>query len=662
MKRFMVLGFALGLALLVAEAAFAHGGSYNGPGGSVPPSAQPPGSPTPPPSPTPTPGPSPTPSPTPGPSASPTPTPTPGAAPFGSPGASIGARPAGGVSGATTARRNAGGASTSFEDWDFWWGFNKDSYLNLKEHLFRQRFESETAEFFFGRRTKRVARDTSRPTREFVRVHLIPRLVQALDAQHPDIRDSACIAIGKVGGASEIPHLRRMIRDDVRSVREGAVIGLGLLKAKESIPALAAILRADREGARLRGGREPEYRLRSFAAIGLGLCGDNEKEEVRSLLMRISSDRRLNRNITVNAAIGLGLLQGDATYLKKTAKHLEDLATESGRNDDWVRAHALVALGRLTQRNGLSPDPATVNTVTRLARRDRSNHVRRSAIIALGSLIKNPEDHPNAIKVLRTATVRARDNQSRNFAAIALGQIGGDAAFKTLRDGVLRHRNQRGAYAALGLGILCEKLIRADTETGAQQRLSGLSAIRTAFAKTRDPQVRGGLAIALGIARDHGAGEVLLATMKKTRDVSLRGYLAIALGMVNYTDAVDYLTRVLNGSTNLPLLKQQVAIGLGLMGTREIIRPLIAAMKTARTTYAKGSITKALGLIGDRTAIRPLAALLIAKQENALTRGFACVALGSIGEDEHVPVLSSIAANHNYLASTESLSELMDIL
>jgi hypothetical protein len=38
------------------------------------------------------------------------------------------------------------------------------------------------------------------------------------------------------------------------------------------------------------------------------------------------------------------------------------------------------------------------------------------------------------------------------------------------------------------------------------------------------------------------------------------------------------------------------------------------------------------------------------------------VALGSIGEDEHIPVLSSIAANHNYLASTESLSELMDIL
>jgi len=527
----------------------------------------------------------------------------------------------------------------------------------LKDNLYNQHTGSETADFFFGRRTRIAAKDTSRPTPEFIRLHLIPRFLEALEADQPDIRDSACVAIGKVGGAAEVPYLVRMVRDKVKSVREGAVIGLGLLQAQEAIPPLLAILEAGKQGQRIRN-REPEYRLRAFAATSLGIIGDNADGEVKDLLKRISADSRVNRNISVNCTIGLGLVQGDPSYL--VVSHLETLTARNARNNDWIRAHAVVALGRIHERNSLPVDEGTLKKIAYLARRDRSNHVRRSAIIVLGSLVKDPDAYPKIIKLLRSVFVRGKDNQCRHFAAISLGQIGGESAFKTLRNGVLQEKNQRGAYAALGLAILCEKLL--EDKTHLDRRLSGLNTLRSGFAKMKSPQVKGGMAIALGIARDYNAGQLLLSSMKKSQDIALRGYLAIALGMINYTNSVEYLTHILDTSTNLPLLKQQVAIGLGLMGTREIIPPLINSMKNASSTYAMGSVTKALGLIGDRTAIKPLVDLMTQLDAKVLTRSFACVALGTIGEEAAIPVLATLAANHNYLASTEALNELMDIL
>ncbi len=45
-----------------------------------------------------------------------------------------------------------------------------------------------------------------------------------------------------------------------------------------------------------------------------------------------------------------------------------------------------------------------------------------------------------------------------------------------------------------------------------------------------------------------------------------------------------------------------------------------------------------------------------------LTRAFACVALGTIGEEQLLPVLSHLFKDHNYMASTISLMELFNIL
>lgn len=581
----------------------------------------------------------------------------------GSPGAS---RPGAGTAGAagggaTTVRRSRGGRAARFEDWDFWWGHNKEIYLNLKDRLYDDAPVSDTAAFFFGRRrnTGTPARSANRPTEAFVRARLVPRLLTALGSDSFDLRDSALLALGKAGGPEEVAAMLAMVKDKVRSVRENAVMSLGVLGAKEAIPPLLALLDGRRAGQKLRG-RKPESRLRAFAATSLGMIGDNAHNEVRAKLADLAGKAGVNRNVAVNCAIGLGLLVGDTLYVNRTAEVLRSLVANPEKVDRWVRVHAVVALARLHRHNGLPPSRETITFLTRLAKRDRVAHVRRSAVIGLGLLVQDPNAEPDAVKFLCQQFLRARDNATRHFAAIALGQVGGEIALKRLREGVLTAKDQRRAFAALGLAILCERWV-GDPQCR-ENRDSALKTLRTAFEKEKAPHIRGGLAIALGIARDATAGPMLLSAMSAGRDPAYRGYVALALGMVRYAPAVAPMLTLMQASDNQPLLKQQTAIGLGLLGSRDVIGPLVDVLKEGKTSFMLCSATQALGFVGDRTAVKPLIEVMDGEKNTALARGYAAIALGNIVDPRPIPAVALIAANHNYLANTACLAEMFYVL
>lgn len=86
------------------------------------------------------------------------PTPTPAPSPSGASSAGAAARAGGAGPGAASSRRVNTRAAGTFEDWDFWWLFNKQPFLNRKQNLFKNQQQSESAEFFFGRKTKAAAR------------------------------------------------------------------------------------------------------------------------------------------------------------------------------------------------------------------------------------------------------------------------------------------------------------------------------------------------------------------------------------------------------------------------------------------------------------------------------------------------------------------------
>jgi len=484
-------------------------------------------------------------------------------------------------------------------------------------------------------------------------------VLEALRSEDSEARESACLTLGKIGDAREVGPLVARLEDTDKDVREHAVIGLGLLRVPEGIPCLLALLEGGKAGRAVRG-REPEYRLRALAAMSLALIGDTANDEVKSALMKISADPGVNRNIRVNGTIGLGLLVGENRYVHAIIEHLVRLTAPGPRADSWIRAHAVAALGRIHERNGLTPDRKTVDAMVRLLRSDKISHVRRSAAIGLGMVIRDPGAFPAAMRGLETAYARVKDNQTRNFSAIALGQIGGDAAYRVLTKDVARARGQKRVYAALGLGILCRDAL--DEPAWTERRMAALRLLRKAFGSTRAPHLRGGFAIALGIARDGEAGSMLLDGLKQTRDPDLRGYLAVALGMVYHTPAVACLGALLEESKNLPMLHLRAAIGLGLMGAREFIPALVRSLRKESSCYMLCSKARALGYIGDRTAVPALLTTVSDPDAQASIRGFAILALGNIADPEARPLVSRITTNHNYLASTECLNALLAIL
>jgi len=559
-------------------------------------------------------------------------------------------------------RRNRGSFLPP-ENWHYWWNYNKDRFLKLKVRLYaRDSVHSESAEFFFGRRTQSPAPDTKRPDRAFLKAHVIPQLLRGLEDTAAAVRYRAAVALGKVGTASEMPALIKTLRDKDVRVREGALLGLALMKVMEARPLFLALLEDGKEGKTILGGRNTNDDFRGVAAMGLGLIEKDPDGLSRMALFRHSRLTHGDHHIPMVATIALGLLQGNAQEVHVIVKHLRGLAGEKNRTDEWVRAQAVLAIGRILHRNVFEADPATLNFLTRILDRDRAANMRRCAAIALGYLTRGRGDaKPDAVKVLRRKLVKGKDRLTRSFAAIALGQAGGAAAHQALCEGLLREKSQLKAFCGLGLGILCANL--ADRKLGdAPLRVKGIQYLRAAFRRARNPDVKGGLAVSLGIARDSTSGPLIFKAMKASRETQFIGDCAVSLGLVGHTNAMEFLRNLLDTTAGRPRLKEHAAIGLGLMGLRNAVPPLLASLKTARNHHALVAVTQALGFVGDKSAVPPLMALLDARKHPTHIRAYASWALGTIGDPRTLPALTPIRSNHNYLASCGTFNHLLSLV
>ena len=160
--------------------AYGHGGQYRGPGDVVPPNlggagdTNPPGNPG---------GPG---------------TPGPGAGPStGRPNVGTGTGPAvpGAVAGGGARARtgNVGARSRGgegFEQWEFWWEYNKEPYLNLRQRL-SEIIRSGSGAVQLGRGSKEGTVSTNRATADDVKNEILPALKASLTEDDADIVDSA---------------------------------------------------------------------------------------------------------------------------------------------------------------------------------------------------------------------------------------------------------------------------------------------------------------------------------------------------------------------------------------------------------------------------------------------------------------------------------------
>jgi hypothetical protein len=119
---------ALAVGLLLQAAAFGHGGQYRGPGGTIPPGGR---------------------------------------------GGSVGTP---GPTPAKTAPRTGRGGGADLTAWTYWWGFNKEPFLNLKAHVHAGGAVTGNEGWSLGRGQRREELADLRPHVGQVRQIVVPAL------------------------------------------------------------------------------------------------------------------------------------------------------------------------------------------------------------------------------------------------------------------------------------------------------------------------------------------------------------------------------------------------------------------------------------------------------------------------------------------------------
>ncbi len=664
-------------ALSLAALSFGHGGTYRGPGDTVPPGggggggghgpATGPGSsgpgggdPT-------TPGYGP---------------PTPG----GGPG-----QPGGGAP-------QTSGPDDDLTAWSFWWEFNKEPYLDLKAAIHDAGASTGSDSFFLGDQSN--AKDRMRPSEEQVREQVVPALLKALATEtNNDIVTGCMIALAKIGdemsesGESRFEQvIQPFLKDQNQEIAETAAVALGILANDSSVTTLTALMKDGAEGRALAGGKEVALRTRAFAAYGLSLIGARTAQEstrsaiVSNLVSMLESDNSSTRDVKVACVIALGLVPleqvrpavapeaGKApapeTCREGQLEYLLSYFADAKEHHALVRAHVPAALGRLL--HGLPPEDHAAYKA-RIAERllagldKRSKEpveVVQSCALALGQVGDNDADALD--QSIRAALIAAADEasgqQARNFSLIALAQVGGrigdgaapaqDEVSKhlvaTLEDGT----NALQPWAGLAIGVYGRALL----DQGLPAPKGAGAALRAKLAQAKTDLAIPPYAIGAGLLKDADATDDLLEKLGKGTDTT-RGYVAVALGLIGAHKAVEPVQFIVKESKYRPELLKQAAIGLGLLGDKKVVPDLVEMLSHTDTISTQAALASALGSIGDRRSIDPLVAMLENQGLSAGARGFAAVALGIVADKEARPWNSKISVGLNYRASTSTLTD-----
>jgi hypothetical protein len=532
MTRILTLALVLGLVgLLMPTEAYAHGGSFRGPNGGVPPGLREPSDPEPPPPPPSDPGdpggPTTPGGPAPGPE---TPPPSPGSAE--TPGDTGPPSPVGPGSGP---QKRSTTAKVTFESWRFWWGYNNDDILNLKSHIYSSRTSSSSPIFFSSKKDEENRRNAQRPTERAVIKTIIPALMRSLNRKddHEDIHGGSLVALGKIGTAQYIPLFRDAMykqwvnekgekMDFGLQATESATLSLGLLpdldpKGKEAVRKVCLEAIAN---------DTLRTRERTWAAVALGLQQDVDAVQP---LWALLGKNYPTADVPAGILAGLGLI-GDGTVKVgdsgKTLREELEVAFESADGKflgqdvtENVRAFQGYAIGKIGSHLSLP----CINRVLKSRRYGRI--IKRSAAIAAGVCASNP----NVDEKAQEATIQTLVNYIRksggdpsgeNFAIIALSQIGAEKALVALLDIAENGKYGQRPFAGLGLGTyVWYKERAAEIKQGEgvhpEMRAKIVDKLVKLSDKYKDVDTKAAFMLARGLVKDRSAVEEMVAIAAK---------------------------------------------------------------------------------------------------------------------------------------------------
>ena len=574
-----------------------------------------------------------------------------------------GGRVARGGSGRRTVTTSAGAdLEDNFDIWEFWWENNKDRYLNLKDRLVKTSNVSGSPGLLTGRGKKRSAATSRRPSRNLINNEVIPALANLLKTESDgDILDSAVLALGRttdeVLAGDVLEAAMPLLGHNELSVQSSAALTLGVLGDPAAVPSLQEILQDSSSGRRMTGGGAVHWLVRAFSALSLGLIGDNAG--IDSLMDVADRLPDTDKDIKICAVVGMGLIGSEHEKADQVRQFLGTLL-QNKRLDPLIKSFIPTSIGKLGRAEAV---PVLLAAFTD---RDTDNLVIQSCAIGLGQLASTADTE--VVKTLTDYVKEGRDAQTRHFSLIALAQIGErdespdpDAEFHAnLRDLLFKEIAGKGkqkahrSWAALAGAIY--------TRPHADLQPQFVDRIIAAYDDESDPSYKSAFAVALGLLNAGSAADKIFEDFGRKKEQDFRGYASVALGFLQYDAAAESLRGLCRNKATTPTLRLQAATGLGLMSDTQAVGTLIDTLEGAETLGVSSAVAKALGLIGDQDSIEPLKKIATDTASKTLTRAFACVALGIVGEKTDLPWNAAISANNNYRAKTESIEEVLDIL
>jgi HEAT repeat protein len=583
--------------------------------------------------------------------------------------------------------------------WDYWWEFNKDPFLRLKDEVNTGGAQTGDPDFHINSARRAGARDSAKPTENQIVGTVLPALKHAIDAtKNRDIVSSCMVALAKAG--KDHPDFRlvdvfapQLERDD-QEIRETAALSIGIaaIAGEREVELLVSLVADDARGREACKRYDVDERTRSFAAYGLGVMAHATtllpvKQKAFAALRPLVDDTRASgRQLKVAAIHAISLLHLDAAMPREAAL-LEQVLdclehyylTELGVSEHLMQAHCPTAIAKLVGRDHGKAEHYRAlfakELLGKVSAQRTSDDLARSCVLALGRLCRPVDDDKSAdaryCDLLRELARDHKDEQTRNFAVLALGQIGGARNHDVLLDGFDKARKTTAKpWFALALGVQAFHEFAAQKGLGVEplrDRKIG-EALLDAIKQTKSPNLAPALAIALGLCHYEDAADTLREMLPgNLANEDLAGYLCIGLALMEDRKSIPDLQQVLARSTRRHGLFQQAAIALGRLGDKTAAEDLQRRLAEADNNLAKlSAIASALGFIGDRRSITPLVKMLGDTSLNDLSRAFAAVALGGIADKELLPWNSKISVDTNYRAAVETLtnrqSGILDIL
>ena len=691
-----LLKFACVSLLILPTPVFAHGGKYRGPQDIVPPGAR--GGPT-------TGGPS-IPGPvTPGPRAPGAPIPvgptTPGSAP-GAPNTG-GPRAPGIGSGPRTGPRGIQ-LSADLSKWQFWWEFNKDPFINLKDSIHAPMTSTGSDEFFLGATRRIDSKDSTKPSRSDIQEVVLPALKRSLEiSDNRDINSACMIALAKIGRDHNefdiLPIFKERLTRPDQEIRETAALAMGISGMKKAKDLLIDLAWDTETGRRACGRMQVDTRTRSFACYSLGLLAysndsiDLKRECFEALDKILSDDKIRDRNLKVASITGMSLLNAvdkhivlasdeevkvmqrwkEIVLLKDILKSLDAYYDKAaGRGTDLIKSHVPTAIAKLIGR-GASPLHIKYKdkfTKELFSSKKKGNDIYRSAVLSLGQLAlpkEINEDDAKYSKALLKYYQNGKDSQAKLFCLLSMGQIGGDGNKNKLLMELSKGRKALDRpWAALALGVLNFNRFAKDSHVAVDMLVG--DRIHKQLKEVKTPEARSAFIVALGLCRyTEASSDILDLLIKNRHQDEFAGYACIGLALMDEQKAREDIHSIVLWSVRRPDLLKQAAVSLGKLGDRTAAQTLVKMLEGKESNLAKMSaISSALGFIGDRRTILPLKTMMFNDTLTPLSRAFAAVALGGVADKEKLPWNSKISRNINYRAAVETLTQsgtgVLDIL